>query len=145
MTHHVAASIPLGQVSERLAQEVQTVMEDVLELQHIFLSEMIGGTHRAEDIKLAQKFDFVEQSLCDLRRLIHNMPDSVAPFVQITEKSGHASTADLATQITPDASPSAFAFLPPKLTEGLKLGRIRALFQSQQDTEESDPDDIDWL
>lgn len=119
MTIHTPTALPLEHVSERLAAELLAVTEDVLDMQDLFLNRTPEAAPSAGDIRLAQKFDLIDQSLRDLRRMIHNLPASITP-------------ANLSCD-------------PVTLTAGLKLGRIRESVHNAPDTGCANTGDIDWF
>lgn len=158
--HDTRETVSLYAISENLSSELQIILDDVLELQRALLNEKISQCPENKNIEIAQKFDFVEQGLCDIRRLLGNFCNSYnsATLQPLKHSESAVSHRSSSSKLSPEyqntrsmapsnGTPSQPHFDTSVLVTNLKLGRIRDRFIccSTPSGNERTTGEVDWL
>lgn len=153
-------TVSLCVISGNLSSELRIVLDDVLELQRVFLNTHAGTSRTIEDVVVAQKFDFVEQGIRDIRKILDNVCSSYESATTQALKKRRAATSfpSSSRKHSPECEnthtlrpsnwkPSQPRFDTSLLVADLQLGRIKERFicRSASSYDKRGIDEVDWL
>lgn len=159
-TSRTDKTVSLRTISENLSSELRIILDDVFELQRAFLNPDLGPSEKYEYVLIAQKFDFVEQGICDMQKVLENFCNSYERAALHALSHNKSSASARSSSLSPpsdnrttrrllpsDGTPPQPRFDTSVLVADLNLGRIKERFLSRSVSrgDKRGTDEVEWL